>query len=115
MEAKELRIGNLVKFRSGGIESAIEKIDCSEPHDILIDNTLIDGVDPILLTEERLLKFGFADYDGMGIVYRLKRIELLYEKGLYWFSYARGVEVEITHVHTLQNLCFSLGEELEQP
>jgi len=113
MKATELRIGNYVEF------------NMHEPnyHHPIEDGIDIDNADiwnPIPLTEEWLLKFGFCQsekdevyYDGL-FNYALNSYKSI------WHFYAHN-EVngnkwflrDLQYVHQLQNLYFALiGEEL---
>lgn len=117
METEDLRRGNLVYLNNN-----IAKIDGIQPSWVwLEDNSsvFIEEIQPIPLTEEWLLKFGFekneryvhnmhpwVDYTKQGI-----RIQLPY------FTFNFGDEdeqdIDIPYVHALQNLYFALkGKEL---
>jgi len=117
MQAKELRIGNLVyKF---GVPPAVEIIRLSK------DKILIDAT-PITLTEEWLKRFGCLpnDTDDSGnINYWNKEKDFSVDMEL--FRTSTGIESilsyvicsnrkkQITYVHQLQNLYYALtGEEL---
>lgn len=107
---KELRIGNLVFDKNGNIKSV-----CSILNNTLMleDNqyigTPIEWCNPIPLTEEWLLKFGFKEVEGFFVKGHLR---LLAIRDLYWRA-NYPIIVDIIHVHQLQNLYFSLcGEEL---
>lgn len=106
MEAKELRIGNLVLVRTNGKIETIKHL--YEDFGMFVA--------PIPLTEEWLTKLGFERKQYPGNYY-------------YWLQY-RGIEftafspfnqvetdnleATIEYVHQLQNLYFALtGEELE--
>jgi len=102
MEAKELRIGNWVKLDSG-TETIIRGggINAIEMQQL--------RVEPIPLTEEWLLKFGFYKSNVTA------RIDLYPEDdGVYfYFNIDPAKRVKIEYVHQLQNLFFALtGEEL---
>jgi hypothetical protein len=113
MKKEELRIGNLVLIpynksnkQEGFFEATISQIGdfgaYIKPEDY----------EPILLTEEWLLKFGFKIWDrnkwsdlGMNIV--------LLENGDNFLFLANQRHVNIFYIHQLQNLYFALtGEEL---
>jgi len=106
MEAKELMIGNLVK--KGQVEMIAN--NCIWIHDLPY---FFDEIEPIPLTEEWLVKFGFEikqgrfgnEYFGKINLYTAsdKKIVFCYDDCL------KG----INYVHQLQNLYFALiGEEL---
>jgi hypothetical protein len=115
MRAEELRIGNYAQLDGG-----IECIDVYDLLDIVSDNFIV--CNPIPLTEEWLLKFGFKkDVDGSFAkndisIFLDKRFKTnLYlqtnesDRKFNWF----GFECKIKYVHQLQNLYFALtGEEL---
>jgi hypothetical protein len=114
MKASELRIGNLVQtnFKKEKEITDIKLIDFKE--------NFFKLYDPIPLTEEWLLKFGFEMINSSPInykIYSLKDITFyvikdsnieLYDKIVYSEQYKH-----IESVHQLQNLYFALyGEEL---
>lgn len=119
MEASELRIGNLI-FENSRVET-VDDI-CNG----YINPYLYDGIEPnyavqepIPLTEEWLLKFGFVKQRNHFLRLNLNGV---FEEGDYLetfdcenftFGYYGGLVVK--HVHQLQNLYFALtGEELKQ-
>lgn len=124
MQAKELRIGNLVNPLCGELEH-IGRVTCILPHDIsveLIDENyeeylsssqdIDDGYyEPIPLTEEWLLKFGFEVPYEFGA--SKGEIHLALEHGIYRYYVNSEYWKDIDYVHQLQNLYFALtGEEL---
>lgn len=109
MKAKELRIGNLVLKE--GVIHPIGFYDFENGG----ANFVVDDYQPIPLTEEWLLKFGFEKNEE----------EIIFEGLKLWWSDNDGMKsyyhinsellIYIDHVHQLQNLYFALtGEELEQ-
>ena len=121
MDAEELRIGNLINWKDE-IEYYVTTI--GDSGDIcLINNdevisTELKYCSPIPLTEEWLLKFGFRvmgnnffiDLDfEVGKRYKKDDLQVWYiDDGI------RTLEIELIHVHQLQNLVFALtGEELK--
>lgn len=121
LQANELRIGNLA-FMVGGELSGLSKVTgiLSETH--LNSQRLADGKDfekivipfyePIPLNEEWLLKFGFEKKDcrfwqsGYFVLHQDLDGNLVYK--------SRSLEIDVKHVHQLQNLYFALtGEELK--
>jgi len=110
MKANELRIGNWVH---SGLTDTDFIIDA---HDIRNISAGFDNgkTQPILLTEEWLLKFGF-EFNNLNETYFFEKFSFrlyLRENELYhnWM----GGNVFIKHVHQLQNLYFALtGEELK--
>lgn len=114
IQAKEVRIGNLVEFNGEVFE--IESISRDLPN-IKLDSRGI-GVVPwvslngVTLTEEWLVKFGFVQWDKNKWVDKngVITISKLGEGVLYL---ANQRHVNIFYVHQLQNLYFALtGEEL---
>ena len=122
MEAKEIRIGNYVNYDNKDAQINIEDF----AHIIKYDNQLIN---PIPLTEEWLLKFGFKIETPTNQFIN----EFIINCGEYvmgvcfntfssdnWFisirtSYGnQPVTIQQKYVHQLQNLYFALtGKELE--
>lgn len=124
LKSNELRIGNLVKeidFNRIGVVKTIGKDRFSIKLEKITLACSIKIIKPIPLTEEWLLKFGFAkqcdylyfDFENGNISFNdeiKKGISLCI--GTYCSS---GLAFEnIKHVHQLQNLFFALtGEELK--
>jgi hypothetical protein len=127
MEAKDLRIGNWVNYR------IYDKLDDPQEY---FDLTQVDAIDlqtlddhyyqPIPLTEEWMLKFGFEETDPkkfIGGLYTRKKTDGFYgfhinkETMSYCtFDYEGDIDdiIKIQYVHQLQNLYFAVtGEELE--
>lgn len=127
MKAKELRVNNIVKFikpvhvQLGHIfdvknnyvilwSYGIHLIDCDE-------NT---NVEPIPLTEEWLLKFGFVksseDSDNAWLNLRYRFLNFSSDESVEFkkvFLNVNKMDVVCDYVHQLQNLYFALtGEEL---
>lgn len=114
MQSKDLRIGNLVKHLDYHLE--VQKIGFTK---IWIEDGTIsfDEIEPIKLTEEWCIKFGFQKdlentiYKNINkhcfLCYENKIVTLLEEENNYCLR-------KIKYVHELQNLYFALtGEELE--
>jgi hypothetical protein len=109
MEAKDLRIGNLVYFNDLLLKFEFES------------GWNFDFIEPIQITEKWLLKFGFKSDDisweyskRLGNFYIMYDIEI---NSIYINDGSRydGADIpnEIKHVHQLQNLYFALtGQEL---
>lgn len=109
MKASELRIGNFVRNNMNG--------EILIPCDILCDGINTENfeglnygfIEPIPLTEEWLLKFGF---EITGNFQTKDRFQTHKQDGIIWFEHGYIV-VELQYVHQLQNLYFALtGEEL---
>jgi len=121
MKAAELRLGNFITIKHQ-THNLIEIRQIFEDAVSAKGNRLglgLDVVEPIPLTEEWLLKFGF---DGKGRVFSkgdygfdlgitpffLQKLDSIELQKTIW------VRTEVKHVHQLQNLYFSLtGEELK--
>ena len=103
MEAKELRIGSWVQPEHGKSNYQITA------KDILDISQGRFPIEPIPLTEEWLIKFGFKQW-GDKYTFGLKGINIHHrQRG---FVLRKSVPV-IQYVHQLQNLYFALtGEEL---
>ena len=106
MKAKDLRIGNLIKYQNETLDVKHLKTTLSLCGDKVI---YYREIEPIQLTEEWLIKFGFVkEIDG----YSLDPLTI----GKYWIrhNFAQLIQSDkIKYVHTLQNLYFALtGKEL---
>ncbi len=111
MEAKDLRIGNYVQ----GTPMSCPRLDYHSDGKTMVTSYgihLIDTnqwtVEPIQLTEELLLMFGFKrfqkDFSKPGLILHTRK------RG---FVVRKSIPI-IAHVHQLQNLYFALtGTELE--
>ena len=122
MKANELRIGNLVYLVDK--EKICEILDGHEI-DECDENPLVQ---PIPLTEEWLLKFGFDLYDGFSNMRFINIVKHEYDSSTISFSHTEQLTrfsnghpkgstliPHIKYVHQLQNLYFALtGEELTQ-
>ena len=116
MKANELRIGNYIQDQGG----KILRIDWFEQNKACMQMFVnyievhpltehFDSMQPIPLTEEWLMKFGFeALFSGAGYV--KNHVEIGYNhNGFYIITSG----LKIKYVHQLQNLYFALtGEEL---
>ena len=121
---KDLRIGNCVKFNDvscGHRDGILKTID------LLAVSYNSSWVDPIVLTEEWLLKAGFVNDSDYGN-WHIAHLDIYKKQGglvgihnetkkVYWYfaaddDYYSWVK-ELEHVHQLQNLFFALtGKEL---
>ena len=117
MNAKELRIGNYVYAQSG-------KLVINRDSIYKIENINLQSAkkyEPIPLTEEWLLKFGFNKNNNTFILNKYSSVtheKTGFESG-FWYSNDESNAhcyrlKKIEFVHELQNLHFALtGEELE--
>lgn len=112
MQSKDLRIGNFIL-----VEEKVYEVEMNDSYGVLgIDKrglVRLENVNPIQLTEEWLVNFGFEKYefDHKEKQYRYKDRLIVLRDGKF-ADYGSSVIVE--HVHELQNLYFALtGEELE--
>jgi hypothetical protein len=125
MKASELRIGNLIKGKSPEKKVYEEPVELNEYYFLLFLNNMMD-VEPIPLTEEWLLNFGFTkqDYTMSGCsIYKLGNI-IIMNSFLNPVREYMGITIEgispptwslkdLNFVHQLQNLYYELtGEEL---
>lgn len=120
MKANELRIGNWVTYKNGNEQSTIEFVN----FDFIANNAIHINMffEPIPLTEEWLLKFGFEKdsnrpylwcYDISSIEREGLIIMWSQNKGSFYFN-CSARSIELKYVHQLQNLYFVLeGLELK--
>lgn len=133
MNPRELRIGNFINYSDYG-PSVITKVDgdgfCSfVPYRWSGDiGKMLSEIDPIPLTEEWLIKFGFEDpgkkvagLKGSGYLTLMvgRHMMIIWNNGQWELSYNLAGEAvqapcpQLNFVHQLQNLYFALtGEEL---
>lgn len=123
MKENELRIGNLIKISETGTIITVTGI-MQNSHGIKVFGITSDGTycnpwieycEPISLTEEWLLKFGFKILNGFddAIIWVKDYVELEYVTRNSTTAYVNYINNECNHVHQLQNLYFALtGEEL---
>ncbi len=106
IKVEELRIGNWVL--EDGEYILVEKLE----YDGQINNNY--HFDPIPLTEEILLKCGF-EYEGDLLLINIQGGEISYEYGCIYLGmghyYQESNQLEIKHLHQLQNLYFALTVE----
>jgi len=121
MNTNELMIGNLCQDKISG---ALLKVTGLKENDIsfyVIDRNLFPlqpgwQAEPIPLTEEWLLKFGFEKNDNNQFILMEGSVDILFNKDLNgWTCDGINFSINMTeHVHQLQNLYFALtGEELK--
>jgi hypothetical protein len=122
MEVKDLRIGNYIQYKKGHLS----KVDCIDIMDEFgtvtvsgLDSKYIDGsyslehFEPIPLTEEWLIKFGYDDLSDRNENVIAYAKDSVHTKG-FWFRPIDGYTRKLEYVHQLQNLYHALtGNELE--
>jgi len=112
MEVKELRIGNLVNHKFGELEySEVKGLgeDYVDIKEVTWEFPDVEDFEPIPLTEDWLLKFGFKRW-GKDCFY-LGVVKIHHRQRGFVLAKRYGV---IKHVHELQNLYFALtGKELQ--
>ncbi len=115
MKAQDLRIGNLVYDRDGKTATIDSigmfgnvRLTTSDYH--CESSTLFD-CDPIQLTEEWLLRFGF---EKVNHYFQINEFWVYFRLRDYKYVFRHCVKTfEIKYVHQLQNLYYALtGEEL---
>ena len=113
IQPQEIRIANYIEYNGEIIKLDGSFLCC------YIQNELEFPLNPIPLTEEILLKFGFYEIykSEFSIRYGIENfdeIEFKWNKTFGWNFYYKTFCIEgIKYVHQLQNLFFSLcGEEL---
>jgi len=114
MKANELRIGNWINHKYSPPSFIVSVINTFNEN--TVNGIELEDCEPITLTEEWLLKFGF---EKSGEPYIIENFAVE-ENGLNWYLYMydeeNGCDVNIgiiQYVHQLQNLYFALtGEEL---
>ena len=110
IQPQEIRIANYIEYNGEIIKLDGSLLCC------YIQNELEFPLNPIPLTEEILLKFGFEKRDKINPPFRNYQYVFMKNGFLigsdFLFHYISG-NTELKHVHQLQNLYFALtGEEL---
>ena len=131
IQPQDLRIGNLVNYICGEedfyIIRSINEEYVSLKDNVSFDNVRYDEIEPIEITEEWLLKFGFIirdkkyslNYGGESMKYAVLETNIrnpffLYFHGRFGFNINEGRkngDYCIKHIHQLQNLYFALTGE----
>ena len=121
MKATYLRIGNLVNYDTAEGDVLLNVIDWQDLKWLSEDEQSFNLVhNPIPLTEEWLLKFGFKIYhDPETVYYEITfdkianyKFYLSRKKGLPIFYYLNDFSTTQIHsIHSLQNLYFALTNE----
>ena len=127
MKITDLRIGNWINIRNHDAKIGPAFFTDFDNYDFENDGIFKPEIQPILLTEEWLLKFGFKKGKVLTNIYYSLNIDASYgasivafienEKKLeIYLSDCDGGHIgkKLEYVHELQNLYFALtGEELE--
>jgi hypothetical protein len=117
MRANELRIGNLLRDKVSKTELKVIELTEKDFVTYVIDRSKFPlakgwGIEPIPLTEEWLLKFGFEWY-GRITGWTINEHSINEKNGCFEFCINKEFPVELKYVHQLQNIHFALtGEEL---
>tara|TARA_R110000796_G_scaffold95908_2_gene201357 strand:- start:694 stop:1041 length:348 start_codon:yes stop_codon:yes gene_type:complete len=110
MEAKELRIGNWIKynFKMQGWNDV--QVCANDFHNGFRDDKFVSiNYKPIPLTEEWLVKFGFEKLKGWDDMFYFEIDDFqIYEYNVSGYEYD---DFNIKNVHQLQNLYFALTNE----
>ena len=111
IKSNELRFGNYVKHFENGIVLTVGRTVAfrTPTNTIRVD---VDDLEPILLTEEWLLKFGFEKKSGWDdYEYYIKdEVEIIFNENV---MFKNSIENQIEYVHQIQNIYFALtGNEL---
>jgi hypothetical protein len=112
MKANDLRIGNLVYVSDNETNIIFKEITPINIHNLMHltgwDKSPIDiEFEPIQLTEEWLLKFGFEKNGTIAILYTLNNVDVWELNG----GFANILDLPIQYVHQLQNLYFALTNQ----
>jgi len=110
MKTNELRIGNYVNYFSEGADKwFVTEIDINDM--ICIHENTIDHAEPIPLTEEWLIRFGFKYYKSWNYwqIMGCNRVKL--RQFLDDFHIIDRYHIKIETVHKLQNYFFALTDE----
>jgi len=131
IDIKELRIGSCICYYKNGFENVIyDKIksiyfnDEDESYHFEFDKPNFvhahltkEGIEPIPITEELLLKLGFIFKDNIyySPEYRIgNRLKVIGFDGNYIVSFNMYFNIDIKYLHQLQNIyCAITGDELE--
>jgi hypothetical protein len=123
MKAEELRLGNLVSNmnpRHNDSILTIESIGDNHEVNVFYRKYLLSELEPIPLTQEWLLKFGFTAKSiqhnfriESDIDFQISSGQRVIQTNERSSFYLEGYGTKINYVHQLQNLYFALtGEEL---
>ena len=110
MEAKELRIGNLIYINhKQAINQSSKKFTLTCMMDLVVNGTGSKfSYNPILLTEDWLIKFGFRKYNNKNHFKKHWVSGFININGIFCLLSYNQRHHNITYVHQLQNLYFAL-------
>jgi len=120
MKVNELRVGNLIQWRSTGNIEEVKDIVTYDKKQASINNVNISDCLSIPLTEEWLLKLGF-EKSGIGYTndplglggFTIYLPDVVYPNGKVIWNCWTILDAMPSSVHSLQNLyCALTGEEL---
>ena len=115
MEAKDLRIGNLVKDKETSRIGFIQRIDEYRLHIKLEQSTLswsLKSVEPVPLTEDLALKYGFEN--TVGNSYVMSNLRIYFDNGgsvyLFYKKDHNECRIDVEYFHELQNIAYLFGK-----
>ncbi len=122
MKANELRIGNLMLLFSNRVCEVIKiegesfTVKADEISNVSVFPNMSNGIEPIPLTEEWLIKFGFvctisnkdSGYKQYGLNKKGFDIMFSIECNYNPECFVENIGIDILYVHQLQNLYFAL-------
>jgi hypothetical protein len=114
IKANELRIGNKVDYYGNIVTiNYINDTDVGFSDYVPFDYPLLDEINPVPITEDWLVRFGF-EKGRKGNVWVILENQLGYKNGrIYYNSWAIS-ENQPNSIHQLQNLYYALtGEEMK--
>ena len=114
MKTTELRLGNFIQDQFGDV-IIVDGLDDMDVFSIKHGDIPIYGVDPIPLTEQWLLDFGFKVkrdfYEKGKLSISSANLKDYYPNGRVYYNSWAIVESQPKYVHQLQNLYFALAQE----
>ena len=114
MKTTELRLGNFIQDQFGDV-IIVDGLDDMDVFSIKHGDIPIYGVDPIPLTEQWLLDFGFKVkrdfYEKGKLSISSANLKDYYPNGRVYYNSWAIVESQPKYVHQLQNLYFALAQD----
>jgi hypothetical protein len=115
MKVNEFRLWNLVKYEGKvyEIDSISKEFPTLNTIEFGIGVVDWDNIEPIPLTEEWLVKFGFKKMNNIDWQSKVGGINFYCRFNKEWYSSIGGIYLSdrIQYVHTLQNLIFALTNQ----